>query len=173
MGISSSFTWLGQRVTDALLGDIDMRLHQAGQAVVTEAKALVHVDTGATRASIGYRIENRTLVIYVGQPSGIFLEYGTRHSRPYPYLRPALSAVGRIFGGSIEMEFNSLASGAGAGWQGIHAVGRGFVVPSAIQPRPLTQAQHRHVQKHLVPTSKKLWHGNVKRAKLRVRRFGS
>lgn len=169
MGITSSFTWLGQRVSDALLGDIDMRLHQAGAAVIAEAQALAPVRTGALRSSINYRVENRTLVISVGQIYGVFQEYGTRTIPPHPFIRPALAAAGRVFGGSIEMEFNAMSS---ATWQGIYSVGSGFVVPSGIQPRPLTQAQHRHVQQHLVPTSKRLHKGNVKRAKLRVRRFG-
>jgi hypothetical protein len=169
MGVTSTFQWFGQRVTDALLGDIDMRLRQAGEAVVAEARALAPVRTGALRSSIHYTVADRTLVIGVEVPWGVFQEFGTRFMRPHPYLRPALAAAGRVFGGSIEMDFASIGASSAAGWQGIHAVGAGFVVPSGIQPRPLTRAQHEHVRKHLMPVSKRLHRGNVARARLRVR----
>ena len=168
MGVTSTFQWLGQQVIDLVLGDIDMRLRQAGDAWLAESRALAPKKTGFLAAQEGYLVRDRTLVLQMGAFYDIFQEFGTRTIRPTPHVRPAMAAIGRLFGGSIEMEFNTLSS---ATWQGIYAHQAGFVVPSAIQPRPLTRAQHEHVRKHLLPVSKALFKGNVKRAKFRVRKF--
>jgi len=46
-----------------------------------------------------------------------------------------------------------------------------MIVPSGIQPRPLTQAQHRRVQGNEAEY-RRHHRGNVRKAKMRVRRFG-
>lgn len=168
MGISSAFNWLGNRVADAVLGDITTRLNQAGEAWLSQSRSLAPVRTGHLRAEEGYRVEGRTLVLLMGAPYDVFTEFGTRHMSPRPHVRPALNAIGRIWGGDIEMNFNALSNAA---WQGVYAHQGGFIVPSAIQPRPLTHAQREHVRRNLEPTSKRLHTGNVKRARMMVRKF--
>jgi hypothetical protein len=166
--VKSTFTWLGNAVADAVYGEIDNRLTRAGYAWLAEATRLVPVDTGALRNSLGFRVEGRTLTVYAHQPYSLFVEHGTRRMAPRPYMRPALNALGPILGASLEMEF--AAPGAGT-WQGLYAHQGSFIAPSGHQPRPLTQAQHRHVREHLMPVSKRLYHGHVRKAKMTVRRF--
>ncbi len=163
ISVTSTINWLGQKVLDGVLGDIDMRLRQGGEAWLAESRALAPVKSGRLRAEEGYRVENRTLILMMGAPYDIFQEFGTRTIRPHPHVRPAMAAIGRIFGGDIEMNFNTMATGM---WTGIHAFEGGFVVP-----KNLTAKQRMHVQRHLLPVSKRLHRGNVKRAKMRVRRF--
>lgn len=168
IGVSSAFTWLGNKVADEVFGEIDQRLTRAGHAWQARAMALAPVKTGALRNSLYFRVENRTLTVGVGVRWGVFQEFGTRTIPPHPYMRPALNELGRIFGAELGMEFAAPGSGQ---WQGIFAHQGSFVVPSGIQPRPLTRAQHEHVRKHLMPTSRRLHKGNVKRARMVVRRF--
>lgn len=168
INVSSTLSWLGDKVADALFGEIDRRLTQAGEAWQTQAQSLAPVKTGALRSSLYYRVEARTLVVGVGVPYGIFQEFGTRNVPPHPYMRPALNDLGRMLGAELGMEFNM---GGGGPWQGLYAHGGTFVEPSAIQPRPLTGRQRAHVRSSLMPTSKRLHRGNVKRAKMVVRRF--
>lgn len=168
IGVKSAFAWLGQKVSDEVFGEIDNRLTRAGYAWQARAEQLAPVKTGALRSSLYFRVADRTLTVGVGVGYGIFQEFGTRNIRPHPYIRPALNELGWLFGAELGMEF--AAPGMGT-WQGIYAHQGSFVVPSGIQPRPLTRAQHEHVRKHLMPTSKRLHKGNVKKAKMTVRRF--
>lgn len=169
----SVFRWFGDRIQRAVLGDIETKLHRAGAAVVARAQSLAPVDTGALRASIGYVVagetgQRMTLSIQVGMPYGIYQEFGTRYMRPHPYIRPALNEIGRIFGADIQMDFTR---GGPAQWHGLLATGPGFAASPSPRWRPLTPKQIRHVQRHLIPTSKRLYRGNVKRARMRVRRI--
>ena len=168
MSVTTTFKWLGGQVLNAVLGDVDDRLRQGGAAWLAMSRSLAPVKTGRLREEEGYTVANGVLSLNMGAPYDVFQEFGTRTLYPRPHVRPAMAAIGRVWGGEIEMNFNALSS---AQWQGIFAYQGGFVVPSGIQPRPLTRAQHAHVQKHLLPTSRRLHRGNVARAKFRVRRF--
>lgn len=169
ISVSSTINWLGQKVTDFVYGEIDQRMNRIGQAWLSQAQATVHVDTGEMRAGLFYRAENRTLVLGGTSPHTIFEEYGTRYRPPHPKLREALLKVGSTFGFNLELEFAAPSSGT---WQGLYAHKNTYVMPSSLQPRPLTRAQHEHVKKHLIPVSQRLYKGNVKRAKMRVRKLG-
>jgi hypothetical protein len=161
------FTWLGDQVAALVNRDVQSKLEQSGAAWLAMSRAMAPVKTGALRAAENYRVEGNTLVLIMGMPYDIFQEFGTRNIRPRPHVRPALNAIGRIWGTSVEMEFNApyIASP-------ILAHKGDFVIPSGIQPRPLNARQKHHVQNVLRPSAKGLHKGNVKRAKFRVRRFG-
>jgi HK97 gp10 family phage protein len=170
----SRFQWLGQQVKQFVDQEIDDRLHRTGERVVARAQQLAPVDTGALRASIGYLVAGeglrRTLVIDVGMTYGIFQEFGTRNIPPHPFIRPALLEMSRMWGIDVQMAFNS---GGPRTWQGIHYAHQrktpGYVIPSAIQPRPLNRRQRAHVANRLQPSAAALHRGNVKRAKMVVR----
>lgn len=173
-GPNWSFRWFGDQVKQAVLNHVDGRLHQTGERVVARAQQLAPVDTGALRSSIGYIVAGeglfRTLVIDVGMPYGIYQEFGTRNIPPHPFLRPALNEIGRLWGVEIQMAF---AHGGPSTWQGVYYAHQrrtpGYVIPSAIQPKPLTDRQRAHVANVLAPSAARLHRGNTKRAKMVVR----
>jgi len=156
--------WFGDRITKMVKDRADAKQRATGEAIVARAKQLVPVDTGKLKASIGYtyRQSDMTLQIYVDEIYGVFIEYGTRYIKPHPYIRPALNEFGRIWGVSVEMAFAAPTAGT---WTGMYAHQAGFA-----HPRSLTAKQRAHVRQHLMPTSKRLYRGNVRRAKMVVRR---
>ncbi len=156
----NAFNWFGDKIMQAVTGDIQLKLHTAGAAVRARANALAPKKTGALAASIDYRVVGKTLTIFVGVPYGIYQEYGTRNIPPHPYIRPALLEMGRIWGANLEMAFQTQFAAAP-----MFAHQAGFTFP-----KRLTAKQRHHVATHLGPTSNRLYRGNVRRAKLRVRR---
>lgn len=165
INVSSAFQWFGDRVTDLVLGEVNDRLERAGQQFVARASATVHVDTGEMRAGLFYRVEGRTLVLGDTSSHSLFEAAGTRYRAGHPQLFEAINSIGSIFGTNLELDFAvpSIASP-------VLAHGGHMIVPSGIQPKPLTQAQHRRVQANQAEY-RRHYRGNVKRAKMRVRRF--
>lgn len=165
-----SFNWAGDKIRAAIYGNIDTRMRAAGQAIVARAQALAPQRTGQLRASIGYvyRQQDHTLQIYADAMYAIFVEYGTRHMVPHPYIRPALLEAGRLFGINLEIGFANVPHINAPILA--HPGGKQQVLFST--PANLSAKQLRHVRKHLVRTSSLLHHGNVKRARLRVRTPG-
>ncbi len=162
-----SFNWFGDQIKQRIFGDIDTRMRMAGQAVVARAQTLAPIRTGHLRSSIGYiyRQQDHTLQIYADAMYAIFVEYGTRHMRPRPYIRPALLEAGRLAGIDLEIGFSNVPHINAPILA--HPGGKQNVLFST--PNTLTRKQLQHVRKHLVKTSSRLHHGNVKRARLRVR----
>lgn len=155
-----------QQFSDALHSRIVTHMRQIGIVVTNLAEQFAPKKTGRLATSISYQLDesNYTLTFLVGAPYGIFQEFGTRHIRPHPFLRPALNRVPEFHGIQTEMAFlNTPVVHAP-----IHAAGAGFHLPSS-----LTTQQVQHVRTHLTPTSKRHFVGNVSRSKLRVRHFGS
>lgn len=169
-GRNFSFRWLGQQVMNWVEDKVDSRLHAIGNRVVDRAQQLAPVDTGALRDSIGYVVAGeglrRTLSIQVGMPYGIYQEFGTRNIPPRPYIRPALLEAGRLWGIDLQMAF---AHGGPSTWQGIYHTRGQYVIPTDIQPKPLTNRQVEHVRSKLMPSGRALHRGNVKRARMTVR----
>lgn len=163
MSVTSTFQWFGEKVRDAVLGDIDRRLVEAGHQWLAASRALAPKRSGRLAAEEDFQVADHTLILIMGAPYDIFQEFGTRYLPPRPHVRPALHQIGRLFGGEILMDFNAPGP---IPWAGIHATEGGFRLPAG-----LTHKQRQHVQRHLVPVSKRLHFGNVKRAKFRVRRF--
>lgn len=168
MGITATFRQFGQGITDMVLGQIDQRLDRAGQQWLSVAQNLAPMRSGELRAGLYYRVESRTLVVGGHAPYTIFVDRGTRNQMGRFFIEEALLQIGPLFGAGVEIDFVTphIASPLLA-HQGT------YIVPTGIQPRPLTQAQHRHVQQNLVPAAKRYHRGVVKRAKVRVRRIGS
>ncbi len=163
----NAFNWFGDAIRNRIYGDIDTRMRAAGQAAVARAQALVPVRTGHLKSSIGYiyRQSDHTLQLYADAMYAIFVEYGTRHMRPQPYIRPALLEAGRLAGINLEIGFANVPHISSP----ILAHPGGKPQVTFRTPATLTGKQLRHVRKHLVRTSAKLHHGNVKRAKFHVR----
>jgi hypothetical protein len=164
MGITSTFKWLGAQVQATVQSEIDRRLVRSGEEWLRASRALAPVRTGYLRSQEDFQVANNTLILILGASYDVFQEFGTRRMAPRPHVRPALNAIGRVWGG-IEIDFNRPGGGV---WQGILAHEGGFVTPSN-----LTHAQRQHVRHNLLPASQRLHRGNVRRAKVRVRRFGS
>lgn len=154
--------WHGSDVLNEIGKRIDANMLELGNKVVAKAQSLAPYKTGELRDSIryDYSLTSHTLVFVVDAPYGIFQEYGTRHIRPHPYLRPALNEVGEIYGFNLEMAFANIPYIRAP----ILAQGAGFHLPST-----LTAKQLAHVRKHLIPTSKKQFVSNVSRAKMHRR----
>lgn len=170
-GPGFSFRWLGDQVMAFVDRKVEDRLFATGERVVARARQLAPVDTGALRESIGFVVAGsglrRTLSIQVGMPYGIYQEYGTRNIPPHPFIRPALLEMGRMWGIDLNLSF---AHAGPRTWQGIHHTREGrYVVPSAIQPKPLTSKQRHHVETRLIPSAAALHRGNVARARMTVR----
>ncbi len=163
----NAFNWAADAIKARIFGDIDTRMRAAGQAIVARAKALAPVRTGQLRAGIGfiYNQSTHTLQIYGDAPYDIFVEYGTRYMRPQPHIRPALLEAGRLYGINLEIGFANVPHISSPILA--HPGGKQHVTYRT--PSTLTHKQLRHVRKHLVRKAALLHHGNVKRARLRVR----
>ena len=162
-GIGASLNWLGDKVVSWVDQQIDRRLNEAGAAVVARAQALAPVRTGFLRSQEDYQIIGRTLTIILGAPYDVFTEFGTRRMAPHPHIRPALQEMRRIFGTDVEILFNRPG---GDQWGGIFAHGGELALPHGLSHR-----EREHVRRHVLPVLKKYHRGNVKRAKVRIRKF--
>src|SRR5208283_4471644 len=102
---------------------IDDKMVQTGELVVTRARALAPVDTGALRESIDWIIiydeggGRHELKITVGEFYGIYQEFGTRNIPPHPFIRPALNEASRIWGFDLGVNFAPPAAGT---WHGLY-----------------------------------------------------
>ena len=63
---------------------------EAGEMIVSTAREIAPVRTGALRNSIYYALEPWRLVVGAAVHYAAFVEYGTRKMAPRPYLRPAV-----------------------------------------------------------------------------------
>ena len=162
--MASYVEWHGQQVLDDVHHRLEGNMLALGQQVVAIAERYARKRTGrlATSIHFDFNREDLRLVFVVDTPYGMFVEYGTRNMRPQPYLRPALNAVGPIYGFETEMAFANMPE--------IHAPilahGDTFKVPTS-----LTAKQLAHVKKHLMGASRRHHVGNVKRAKVKIRKF--
>src|SRR5947209_1365055 len=102
--VQTSSQWFGARILQGVQDWRDQRLHEAGATWLAQSRALAPVKTGELRAKEGYTVADGTLTLIMGAPHDILVEFGTRFMAPRPHVRPALNAVGRIFGG-VEMQF--------------------------------------------------------------------
>lgn len=159
--------WFGNKITALVNRDVTAKLQQSGAAWLAMSRSLAPVLTGELRAREDFKVEGNELTLILGAPWDIFQELGTRYIRPHPHAQPALNAIGRVWGTSVTMQFNAPAISSPI----LYHKGN-FVVPSGIQAKPLTAAQRQHVQRHLIPSARQHYRGNVKRAKFQVRRFG-
>lgn len=163
--VTSTIQWAGDKIADLVYGEIDQRLNAAGQKFVDQVHRTVHVKTGEMRAGAYYRVEGRTLILGDTSPHTLFEALGTRYRAGHSQYLEAINSIGPLFGASLEMEFAVpfIASPV------LAHDGR-MIIPSGIQPRPLTQAQHRRVLANQAEF-RRHHRGNVRRAKVRVRRF--
>ncbi len=159
-----ALSWDSQLIQDGIHQRITAQMLALGKQVVQIAERLAPKKTGRLAQSISFDFNQADfrLVFVVEAPYGMFQEYGTRHIRPHPYMRPALNMVGPIYGIQTELAFANLPP--------IHAPittsGRDYHLPTN-----LTARQVSHVRKHLVPAMKRHHIGNVSRAKVHIRHY--
>lgn len=86
-GIARDLGTAGQRVE----GLSKLSVAKIGHDVVRDAQAVVRVDTGNLKNSISVDIDPDGLGFEAGPTAGYghFLEFGTIHMPPYPYMIPA------------------------------------------------------------------------------------
>jgi HK97 gp10 family phage protein len=162
IGQGAALGSFSQQFSNEVHARITKHMRQMGIVIENKAKELVPKRTGRLHDSITYSLDenNYTLSIVVGAPYGVFVEYGTRHMMPHPYIRPALNQLKDIYGINTEMAFLNTPH--------IHAPiiasGKDFFVPSTLTPK-----QVQHVKQHLKPTSESYHIRNVRRSKLVVR----
>ena len=82
--------------TDAVIDEKNRAVLRAltaiGMQCETYAKEIVHVDTGRLRNRITNEVREKEEAVYVGTnvEYAAYVEYGTRRSKAYPYLKPAV-----------------------------------------------------------------------------------
>jgi HK97 gp10 family phage protein len=88
-----------RRLLDTGNSQVARHLTRLALTVQNEARRRAPVDTGRLRSSITFTLDTdrRGLVARVGTnvDYAAHVEFGTRHSRAQPYLRPALDTVRR------------------------------------------------------------------------------
>ncbi len=159
--------WHGADVANEIGRRIDAQMLELGRQVVVKAVQFAPKKTGrlATSLEFDYSLTSHTLVFTSDVPYDIFQEYGTRNMLPHPHWRPALNAVGPIYGFNTELMFANVPSIRDP----LLARGPGFLAPKSLSAK-----QREHVAHALKPTSKRLWghpSGNVSRLKMGMRKF--
>lgn len=92
---------------------IDAKMREMGEVGLAEARRLVPVDTGQLRDSIGtiYRQSDKAVQLYADKYYASFIEWGTRFHAAQPFLRPALRAMAKVWGGgSVNLELATPAT---------------------------------------------------------------
>jgi HK97 gp10 family phage protein len=163
----SVITWNGQQVLDEIGHRIDNQAITLGRDFVRIARTYAPVHTGYLRDSITYDYNptTHTIQFIVEAPYGVFVEYGTRYAMAHPYVRPAINALGEIWGFETEMFFSHTIQ------TDTRLLAHG---PTYQMHKSLTEKQKQHVRTNLKPVSE--GHhghpvGNVRRAKLTVRHY--
>jgi HK97 gp10 family phage protein len=100
------------RLRDAAIGVMSRQLQATGGRMVAYARAIVPVDTGELRDSIGatWDASTLTLTLHADAPHAAFVEFGTSRMAAQPYLRPTLAQVPRLW---------ASVAGAGASFPGV------------------------------------------------------
>ncbi len=158
--------WNGQQVLDEIAHRIDNSAITIGREFVKIAQRMASGPPGPTprsgklRSSIDYDYNptTHTIQFIVGVPYGIFVEFGTRHSRAYPFIRPAINALKTIYGFETEMHFGAFETDKELLFGGGRYIGG----------KGLTSGQKRHVRENLKPKAIMHHVGNVTRAKMVV-----
>ena len=178
MGLVGGQSWFGDaagKVKEWVHAKVEARLFVLGERIVSRAKQLAPVKTGALRDSIGFVVAYDdgggmpSLHVQVGEPYGVYQEFGTRNIPPHPFIRPALNEAGFMVGLDVNVGFAGHANHHGllattGRTPGGHA---GFAMHHR-NTRPLSQKQLHHVETVLKPSIKAHHRGNVKRAKITV-----
>jgi HK97 gp10 family phage protein len=117
--MSNPLEWFGDKIQAEVRRRMIQKMETWGPKVVAEAKRLVHVDTGQTKASIGWtmRQSDMTLQIHADTPWAIFLEMGTSRTPAYPFLRPALNIIRGLGTGGITTEIQLTAPSRDSGYR--------------------------------------------------------
>jgi HK97 gp10 family phage protein len=94
------------QIASALPGAADYATELAADAIVTRARQLVPVRTGALKASITKAGGGGDWIVTATAAYAGYVEFGTRYMAAQPYLRPALE--GLSWGGIISAFFSRL-----------------------------------------------------------------
>jgi len=109
-----------QKVLDRLPAKIEKRVHKNGlraaaRVIAKDAKDRVPVDQGDLKDSIVVKTQRKRIVVGFEKPTSRrahLTEYGTKHAKAQPFMRPALDAkgpeaikkAGEIMGRAVERE---------------------------------------------------------------------
>lgn len=104
MGVFSFVSDWRRRLID---DPIDARMRRSGEEFVRVARDLVPVRSGYLSSTIGYTYDQsqKHLIGYADAPYSAIVEEGSIYMRARPYLRPALNAIGRMWGGSTQISY--------------------------------------------------------------------
>lgn len=108
----SALKWFGDKARAYVHRKIDAEFRRAGQAWKDAARGLAPEDSGYLKSTIGfaYDASKRRLKLYCDAPYAYFQEFGTRFVKPHPFMRPALSAVSRLWRGSATYQAPNVAA---------------------------------------------------------------
>lgn len=86
------------QIIAAMERQADLVVRKTAMDLEAQAKMLAPVDTGMLRASIqAFAVAPRHWAVVVGVEYGVYLEYGTRHNAPQPFMMPAKDIVWPAF----------------------------------------------------------------------------
>lgn len=92
---------------DPINNAIDARMRAAGEVGVGIARDLVPQDTGRLHSMIGFTYDQKRklLILHADTDYGAVVEEGSIYQKAQPYLRPALNAIGRMWGGETQISY--------------------------------------------------------------------
>ena len=99
--VSNRFPEIGS----ALESRVETVVKKATFDVEAHASAIVKVDTGFLKSTIGAEVEGASGVINVGADYGPHVEYGTYKMAAQPFLNPAVEAVRPSFNAALRQIF--------------------------------------------------------------------
>jgi len=83
--------WRGKELEQLINKNMEKRLDKVGADLAGEVKKAAPVDTGKLRDSIIWQRKNDTVVIAATAEYALYVEQGTRTTRPQPFLRNTLA----------------------------------------------------------------------------------
>jgi HK97 gp10 family phage protein len=157
-----AFGSFSQQFSDEVHRRITDEMQQRAKVVVSIAERYAPKQTGRLATSIGFTYDDASMTVtfIVGAPYGLFVEYGTRHMAPQPYLRPAINTYFEAYGFNTAMEFQNVIPTD----RKLLARGAGFEAHRSLTPR-----QIEHIKTKLKSASERHHIGQVGRSKLIVR----
>jgi|GEM_PF-5491409 len=114
--------WFGGRCRDLIEKMIEAKMREAGEAGVAEARSLVPKVTGFLESTITYSYDSnsQTLQISAGAPYASVVELGNSRRSAHPFLRPAMGAVARVWGGNSGISLPQVVQSSGRKIASIH-----------------------------------------------------
>ncbi len=161
------FDWRGALVKKMMFDKANNELGKLSRFVLRGMQMKAPVKTGHLRESMSYDHDliNGVSTFLIPPFYGVYQEFGTRHMRPHPFIRPTLLEAGSIWHfKAVLIQIRPAAQRS----EPLKATTSGFKRPKT---QKLTWKQEKHVRHHLVGASKYYAH-QMKRQGIKYRITG-